>query len=117
MQARAIKLVADLRLDKAELIVGLPAYDQATLVASGEVNMYRAVKQSICARTEQIPPNNIVGDSYFSMRNIMSKTRDAAYARRFLRSCTIEAVQRACGGKSSNDLVSELERICPEIAN
>jgi hypothetical protein len=61
---------------KKSLILGLPAYDQDCPAYGdgpgmrGIVNMYKAAKVAICRGKVSVPRMTLIGDSYWSARNI-----------------------------------------------
>ena len=113
MQKRAIDTFLKIASPQTELILGLPAYDQASPTMSGEISMYIAAKQSVCG-SDQVG-KRFIGGNYWSWANIKSKKRDASYAKRFLENCRPEKIALQCSKTAQPPQMEELTAACPAL--
>jgi hypothetical protein len=78
-----------------QLILGLPAYDQnIDPSATGVESMYKAARAAICAAATGNARAKLIGDSYWSSRN-MGLSRNS-YAEAFLKDCPVSSIARYC---------------------
>lgn len=113
MQDRAIGVVKTLKYDGRPIILGVPAYDQAVFGKDAHVNMYTAMKASVCKTDAQAMPG-FIGNTYWSYANIVSKKGDGAYARRFLQYCRPAKV--ICSSSNTYEVnLAEMVTACPGL--
>jgi len=114
MQDRALALLRQIGLRPGvQVILGLPAYDQAIIYA-GDVNMIRALAHSVCSQAKGRYVSSLMGFSYWSYNNVQTKNGEAAYARRFMANCQPRDVERICSIGGEDDL-AKIQTVCPNV--